>query len=78
MHDLCNNHQLGRGIYSMPKFSKAKEGIVNVKSKGSKSTPQCQPIVGTPEKTFVSETQNTEKYPEEIARSFGLEAEEKS
>ena len=53
----------------MPKFLKAKEGIVDVKSKGSKSTPQCQPIVGTPEKTFVSE---------EIARSFGQEAEKKN
>ena len=62
----------------MPKFLKAKEGIVDVKSKGSKSTPQCQPIVGTPEKTFVSKTQNTEKSPEEIARSFGQEAEKKS
>ena len=77
MQDLCNNHQLGRGIYPMPKFLKSKEGIVDVKSKGSKSTPQCQPIVGTPEKTFVSETQNTEKSPEEIARSFGQEAEKR-
>ena len=51
------------------KYLKAKKGIVNVKSKGSKSTPQCQPIVGTPEKTFVSETQNTEKSPEEIPKS---------
>ena len=55
----------------LPKFLKAKEqeGIVYVTSKGSKSTPKFQSIVETPEKTFVPETQNTEKSPEEIPMS---------
>lgn len=53
----------------LQKSLKAKEGTVKVKSKGSKSTPQCQTVVGTPEKTFVSETQDTEKSPEEIPKS---------
>ena len=52
----------------LPKYLKAKEGIINVKSKGSKSTPHCQPIVETPKKTFVSETQNMEGSPEEIQK----------
>ena len=53
----------------LPRFLKAKEGIDYVTSKGSKSTPQFQSIVGTPDKTFVTETQNTEKSPEEILMS---------
>ena len=53
----------------LPQFLKAKEGIDYVTSKGSKSTPQFQSIVGTPEKTFVPETQNIEKSPEEIPMS---------
>ena len=53
----------------VPTFLKAKESIVYVTSKGSKSTPQFQSIGGTPEKTFVPETQNSKKSPEEIPMS---------
>ena len=58
------------GLSTYNKYSKhIRIFIVYVTSKGSKSTPQFQSIVGTPEKTFVPETQNTEKSPEEIPMS---------